>query len=366
MTVGSSIDAETLGAVLGSLFEHDPPALVVALDKSGHFVPMPGAVPAKQGRLFDNHTSLTQLVVPADLGILANIWETTCLSGASVGKVRLLVAPSVTVTISCFDTRSRYGAFLAFVLDYGNLALTDARAAASIMPRVGYARKDQFALILDVDAGITEMLGWQRAEMVGHRSLEFVHPEDSARAISNWMDVRSAPGTARRVRVRQLHRSGSWVWFEMTNRNMLSDPEHLCVTTEMVNISGEVTALDALRASEQLFHRLTEAMPVGVVQSDADGWITYRNDRAREMLGNSAASTLEEQFADVAEADRMVLGSALHAVVTQGRDADITITLQQPGGARRCNVNLRALRAENGAGAGAVVCISNDTQYAEF
>jgi PAS domain S-box-containing protein len=105
------------------------------------------------------------------------------------------------------------------------------------------------------------ILGWSREEMVGHRSLEVIHPEDRPRAVANWMDTRSAPGAGRRVRLRHLHRNGSWQWFEFTNHNLLGDPKHGCVVAEMVDISDEMAALEALRANERLLRRLAETLP---------------------------------------------------------------------------------------------------------
>jgi PAS domain S-box-containing protein len=124
---------------------------------------------------------------------------------------------------------------LGFIAGQVN-AKDSAAAETPIRPRVWHSKKDQFAVITDVDSFVTEILGWSREEMVGHRSLEFIHPEDHARSIANWMDTRATSGAGRRVRLRQRHRDGSWIWFEFTNRNLLNDPAHGCVVAEMVDI----------------------------------------------------------------------------------------------------------------------------------
>lgn len=66
------------------------------------------------------------------------------------------------------------------------------------------------------------------------------------------------PGASRRVRLRHKHADGHWVWFELTNTNLLDDPEHGYVTAEMVDISEEMAATEALRAGELLLRRLTD------------------------------------------------------------------------------------------------------------
>ena len=103
--------------------------------------------------------------------------------------------------------------------------------------------------------------------MVGHRSIEFIHPDDHALAIDNWMEMLALPGPGRRVRLRHRRKDGSWVWFEVTNHNLLDDPDHGCVVCEIVDISEEMAAHEELRAREQLLDRLAEAIPLGLSRS---------------------------------------------------------------------------------------------------
>ena len=123
--------------------------------------------------------------------------------------------------------------------------------------------------------------------MLGRRSLEFVHPDDHGLAIDNWMQMLAQPGPARRIRQRLLAKDGSWVWFEVTNHNLLADPEHGVVVCEMVDITEEMAAHEDLRAREQLLDRLAETVPVGLMQLDAERQVVYTNDRLHEILGTS-------------------------------------------------------------------------------
>ncbi len=79
--------------------------------------------------------------------------------------------------------------------------------------------------------------------------------------------------------LRHRRRDGSFLWFEVTNHNLLEDPEHECVVSEIVDISEEMAAQEGLRAREQLLDRLAEAVPMGLFQVDAERNVVYTNDR---------------------------------------------------------------------------------------
>lgn len=174
----------------------------------------------------------------------------------------------------------------------------------------------------------------------------------------------SAPGVGRRARVRHQHRDGSWVWFELTNHNRLNDPAYGDVHSEMVNISDEIAAIEALHVSQEL-RRLTEALPLGVVQIDAAGRVVYGNQRLLTILGNELAATIEEQLCEVVPADREPLAIALHDL-HKGRDSDPEVELSRHGETRRCRLSLRVLRSEQGSRTGAIVCISDITESARM
>jgi PAS domain-containing protein len=95
-----------------------------------------------------------------------------------------------------------------------------------------------------------------------------------------------------------------------------------------------MAAHEALRAREQLLHRLAEALPVGVVQLTAQGDVAYRNHQVVELLGTDIAG-VDELVSAVSAADQDRVRIALTAVL-RGRDhAHEEVELgSQPGTAR--------------------------------
>jgi PAS domain S-box-containing protein len=212
--------------------------------------------------------------------------------------------------------------------------------ALRLAQRAGRVRKSEVALILGIDAGGTAILGWQSEDFVGRNSLDFIHPADQELAVENWMQMLGSSGPGRAIRLRHKHRDGSWVWVELTNHNHLDDPAHNCIVAEVVDISEEMASHvasekrerssplrlhEALGAREQVLHRLAEALPLGVIQIEAQGRIVYTNQRLHAILGAPRADTVEEQLSTVASEDRELVADAFDAVLRSGLDMDIEV-----------------------------------------
>jgi diguanylate cyclase (GGDEF)-like protein/PAS domain S-box-containing protein len=230
-------------------------------------------------------------------------------------------------------------------------------------PRFATVRKDELGFITAIDSGTTQILGWTAAETVGHRSLDFAHPDDHALAIDNWMQMLASPGPARRVRQRLRHSDGHWVWFEITNHNLLGEPDYGCVVCEMVDISTEMATHEALRAREQLLDRLATTIPVGLFQFDTDRQIIYTNQRLHEIVGVKPSSRVDLQLETVVENDKPILDEAVRRVLEDGSQADVEVALCRPDSPERrvCTVGLRALTHEDGTVSGAIACVADIT-----
>jgi diguanylate cyclase (GGDEF)-like protein/PAS domain S-box-containing protein len=216
-------------------------------------------------------------------------------------------------------------------------------------------------VIRDVDPEVHLILGWSADELIGTRALDLVHPDDHGRAIASWVDLLATPlGGSRRVRLRHLHRDGHPVWFEVTNHNLLTDPDDPRVVAEMLDISDEMAAQEALRVGEQLMRRLTETIPIGIVQIDADRRIVYQNERAA-MPVESGELLGEECLGLVAPDDRPALDAAIAEVLGAGRDIDIEFGHRAGRGPRRARANLRSLTGESGQVTGAIICLTDIT-----
>jgi len=334
---------------------------MVAIGSDGIFVPMPAQIPVANGCLIEGHSSALELVVAEDVEIVIKFWESTLKTKTGHCEVHLSKDPTHPVTLHFVDATDKYGVFLGFITGYREIEAGTEAVEPGVRPRFCAIQKNGIAVITKIDTAFTRMLGWTSDEIVGQRSLHFIHPDDQMRAITNFVDCLSARGEGRRVRLRHRHRNGSWVWFELTNTNLLNDPEHAYIATEMIDVSDELAAQEALRASEQLLRRLTEALPLGIVQIDATRKILYHNERLTQIIGCSAP-TIDDLLSSVAEGDREALDTALLAVLGDGLDVDVELSFRPDDGARRCSLNMRPLTSENGEVSGAIISIADVTE----
>ena len=252
------LSPEALDAALTALLAEYPTAFVAAINADGVFVPLPASLPLT-GQQALHARSMLDFVVSEDREHVISTWERARETGASSAQVRLELDPSRSAVIHYIDARARHGVYVGVIVGGEAAALTRLPQIQAAPPRMARAHKNEVAVFLEVDEATTKILGWTAADMVGVRSLEFIHPEDHDRAIQSWMQMLSEPGTTQaRARLRHRRSDGGWTWFEVTNHNRLADPDSRYVLTEMIDISDEMAAQEALRDRMRLFTALAE------------------------------------------------------------------------------------------------------------
>jgi diguanylate cyclase (GGDEF)-like protein/PAS domain S-box-containing protein len=227
--------------------------------------------------------------------------------------------------------------------------------------------RDAAAMIISVGDEITDVLGWRPSEFVGHPSTDFVHPEDQPSAVAAWFEMMEMPGETRTWQGRYRTADGAWMWVQCVNVSQLDDPVHPVVTTTMRHVAvDQVSVAEELRARKQLLSRLSDAMPIGMFEIDADRAITFTNDRLHSILGQSASATVDAQFAVIDDSDRTHLASALTNVLANEPVDDVELRFSRPAEdgsleERVCVLSMRPLTDEAGDVTGAVGCVSDIT-----
>ena len=283
VTRASRLSHAARESALRALLREHPDAWVVAIASSGLFTTMPPEVPLAGQSVIQGQSSGLEMVVPADQNLVLTAWQRVLTDGFASTAVHLPSDPDRPVGINLVDVRDQYGVVLGVFVSFPPENAVG--QPSPLVPRSCRIHKDQGGVVTAADAPASGILGWAEDELLGQRMLDLIHPDDQNRAIANWMDMVSRPGSTRRVRLRHRHRDGSWRWLEVTNHNRLDDPLQPHVVADMVDVHDEVIGAEALRANERLLRRLTDALPVGVVHITAERRVDYYNERLGDWPG---------------------------------------------------------------------------------
>ena len=136
----------------------------------------------------------------------------------------------------------------------------------------------------------------------------------------------------------------------------------------------QVSAEEELRARTQLLSRLSDALPVGLFQIDAERKVTFTNDQLYTITGCPPSATVDAQLATVVTEDLALLETALSAVLANQPADDVELRLQVPPDGndqsrdveRVCVLAMRPLTGSTGEVSGAIGCLSDVTERVQL
>jgi diguanylate cyclase (GGDEF)-like protein/PAS domain S-box-containing protein len=337
----------------------DPRTVVLALDDRAFRIPLPNSIVLPAERTLQAPTdrrTMIDLVPTADAVKLVQAWENAQHRGVAVVTVHSRSAADQLLLATLVDARAEHGVWLgALVAAHESDADDEDESVIGPLtvparPRTGVMHKNQMGVFTAVDDRVPRMLGWPPTTLIGVRSTEFIHPDDQQRVVDNWLETLST-GRSQRLRLRYRCADDSWLWVEQENLVVADERGSLLeVTSEINDISDEMAAHEEVAERERLLHRLTEALPIGVVRVELDQTISYANSRVAAIFGTPTRATVTEQSELVVESERAAVLDAFAAVATTGGDQEIEISITRPdtGAVRRCALTLVALSDREG------------------
>jgi diguanylate cyclase (GGDEF)-like protein/PAS domain S-box-containing protein len=313
-------------------------------------VPREKCLPAK---IFDS-------LEPADYEVLIDALAVARSSGHGRTQIHFSIPDPEPVTIDIFDTIDALGVVLCVLtLDDEDSTFFDRLSGHDIAPRRSRLSQDSLGTILAVDERLDCMLGYPVGGLIGHRSTDFVHPGDLVALGDSWRAVMGDPASPHLERVRFRARDGSYTWFDVMQTNRL-ESDGVIVWT-FADVSSEIAAQQRIAEREQLLHQITESLPLGVMQVDANGSVRHTNRRLAAVLGFTVVSHLNEIGRFVSPQDQEALAAGLLCAL-RGEDVDVRLTVSPTHDrARVCEVNLRGLSGES-IGGGALICFTEVTE----
>ncbi len=355
----TSLD-EAVSRLLSALLSRSPKARVAAISESGVATSVPPAVPVTADRTL---SSTFDAVIPSDHRIIIDLYGRARRNGMASGPIHLVDNPDQAVTAHLMDARTTYGVLLVVLMEEiddgsANLGID---VQSPLPPRLARAHKDRSAVYTSIDTAFTEILGWSAEQMVGRRALEIIHPDDRDMAVDNWVEMLATPGLGRRVRLRHEHRDGRWIWIEITNLNRL-DEAHQDVIADMVDISDEMAAHEALQAREELLNGLAQTVPLGLFHADRDGVFLFANERLSDIVGADRIASIDDLVDAIEPVDRPSVNEAVLSTLAGRGAADLELGIASAGsGMRYATLRLRAPEFETAGFSGIIGCLEDVT-----
>ena len=129
--------------------------------------------------------------------------------------------------------------------------------------------------------GLTRILGYSEAEVLGLNAFSLVHPDDQPRLRDQLSQLLADPTSVQYAAFRCRHRDGSWRWVSGAAKNLLQTDGVRALVGNFQDITDRKHAEEALRVSEERYRLLFEHNPCML--------LVYAVDTREILAANDAA-----------------------------------------------------------------------------
>lgn len=162
---------------------------------------------------------------------------------------------------------------------------------------VGVVLCDLHCAIRDVNEALCAMIGYDRADVIGHNLGEFLHPGDVDAMVKQRAELRDGRIGSYVANRRFLTRGGEVVYTRVSV-SMVHSAQRVptCVVAFVENVTETVKMDAALRQSELRYRRVVDDQPDLIVRSLPDGTRTFVNEAYCRWHDAPASALLGESF----------------------------------------------------------------------
>ncbi len=158
--------------------------------------------------------------------------------------------------------------------------------------------------ILQVNAKLTEMLGFEAEQLISRNLEEIAHPDEIGQAPLKALRILDDDTTILSGERRFLHRDGKWVWTRTTSsltRDSKGKP--LYFVSQFQDITETKQAIEALRDSEERFRGAFEDAAIGMALITFEGEKIHCNRALTQMLGYTNEELMTRSFSEITHPD---------------------------------------------------------------
>ncbi|ELR68996.1 hypothetical protein C900_05554 [Fulvivirga imtechensis AK7] len=168
--------------------------------------------------------------------------------------------------------------------------------------------------------------GYTEADLVGHHTTEFVHREDKAKIITDFLSVIDNYGSTYTTEFRCRKANGEWMTLEAVGKNALNDESVKGIVINSRDVTERKKAEKEIKEKSQVLNGITNNMPVIIYKVDAEGNFTQAIGAGLEKLGLEGnqliGGNIYTLFPEVNEFVDMAYRGASDPVVLHGVTGD--------------------------------------------
>lgn len=355
-----SLDTGYLLFALDETFASDPNLTAIFIDEHYGNIEPPAELAAKFAtieKLPEDGAFVTAETQESLVKALADARR----SGGATCVVSLAHEAGVLRHIKIADLLSPHG---CIVLMIGSAELDEAQLAEAeaVVPRIGRMRADATSVVLSADEGAVHLLGFKAEDLIGHNSLGYLHPDDVHNAMTSWLEMLATEGSWKQSLLRYQRADGSWMWAEVTHRNLLATEGY--VEREFIDVSDRIFAIVDAENKGRVIDGIANVLPSGIAHFTPDLQLEFANDLWRTMTGVRSDEPLQSYFGLVSSEERAEIRQLIMDSRDQGEGFDAEVTIRPADGSahRRCQLTVRPLTKSSGDWAGFVACIDDITE----
>ena len=187
---------------------------------------------------------------------------------------------------------------LSRVLRFNLAAVKQARihharfeAIARVTQNVFLITDEQFNVIF-INPAIKEIVGHSPQDILTHRLLPVVHPDDLSEYQEKLHSLRKDGSGSVFFRHRIQHKDGHWVWLETRGYNMLHDNAINGLVFSTQDISARLSAERKLEDEHALLRAVLDQNPSMIYATDIEGRFTISNRSFQRRLGYASEDEL--------------------------------------------------------------------------
>ena len=190
----------------------------------------------------------------------------------------------------------------------------------------GVVLSDLYGTIIDVNDALCAMVGYERAELIGHKLTEISHPDDLRDVVRRTDELREGRMGPYVIHRRYIARNGQVVHARVSVSIVhAKSGEPVCGMGIIENITDRVAMETALRHSEARYRRVVEDQTELIVRCLPDGRRTFVNDAycryndttAEELIGTSFFTCMNEDEQQIVRAKFAALSPETPVITDQ-------------------------------------------------